>query len=1162
MLNRTNKIPVFLLAGVLILIFALGLFAREDPAQINRMQPYLAKPNQDRVFRSLCNVGNWAHWIDYDGRSAHTPGDNSGGFYPRGTAAVIYLDGLVWAGYVRDGSTQNPRVGGVTYNVGTSPGWIVTPGTSGAPTAVAVDPGDARVMVYRIRRDWQDLTLDDVKRDAAELNEIDIDDVSDGQAQQVLDDYEFAWNNWPADVGAPYYDLNDNDQWDAGVDEPGIADADQVIWFAVNDLIQSATIGLYGSDPMGIEQQTTLWAYNQPGATLGQLVFKKFKFINKSGVRIDTMYVAQWSDPDIGTYTDDLAGCDTTRSLGYGYSGFVTDGDFSDFGLPPATVGYDFFQGPIVPSPGDTAIFDLQKLPDFRNLPMTSFGWFASGSAISDPDLGDYDGTLQWYNLIRGYIPNVSIHNPTPFTYGNQGDIPTLYPLAGDPFRGTGDIDATLGNFQPGDRRITLCSGPFTMEPGDIQEVVVAVVGGIVAETGGNNVNAVEQMKLNDDFAQFVYDNLFQALPKAPAAPKVKVTELQNQIMLDFGSDLAGVAATEANDPVLGFNFEGYNIYQKPTATATKEQSVLIATYDLINQVRTIRGSKFIASFGDILEVPLQKGTDNGIQRYFLLEKDYINDVPLYNGNTYYFAVTAFNYNDGPVPEPTLESGLDAIVVVPQHTNPGVRYGADVFATLDIEHTAGASDGVIEATVIDPAATTGHQYEVFFTEDTDTNSATFGELLWSIRDVTSGEVKISNQVQVATLGQTETQPIFDGLQVKVTGPALDFKSFQVVANANGPLDPPEQGCFAFNNNGFPFLDGSDRPDGARQQANGSTWGINHSQPGSPGYNDFVARVTQYTGGFGEAEAEMGLQFLIPRDYEIRFTGTPGPAFYRWPYLAGPNPAFMGTVPFELWCIGDVAVPGDDFQCLPWISDDDSSGTFNLQDVDHTVSGGANDPFTDPIYWLEPLSRDQTGYDALLAAHNADPAGANSEVLWAYKTAYDPWNCVAGMMRMVLVNWNGGDVGGGVYDADMPEDGTIFRIITAKPNLVTDVFTFTAPEITELASDSEQDVENVNVFPNPYYAFNSSEPDRFTHFVTFNHLPANATIRIFNLSGVQVRKIERSGETSQFERWDLTNERNIPVASGMYIAHIDMPDQSKEKVLKLMIIQPQEHLDYY
>ena len=106
-----------------------------------------------------------------------------------------------------------------------------------------------------------------------------------------------------------------------------------------------------------------------------------------------------------------------------------------------------------------------------------------------------------------------------------------------------------------------------------------------------------------------------------------------------------------------------------------------------------------------------------------------------------------------------------------------------------------------------------------------------------------------------------------------------------------------------------------------------------------------------------------------------------------------------------------------------------------------------------------------------------------------------------------------------------------------------------------------DVEKVNVFPNPYYAYNPSEPDRFTRFVTFTHLPQIATIRIFNLAGAQVRKLEKN-EDSQFFKWDLKNGSGYPVASGMYIAYIDMPEVGKQKVLKLMIIQGEEIIDAF
>jgi hypothetical protein len=41
-----------------------------------------------------------------------------------------------------------------------------------------------------------------------------------------------------------------------------------------------------------------------------------------------------------------------------------------------------------------------------------------------------------------------------------------------------------------------------------------------------------------------------------------------------------------------------------------------------------------------------------------------------------------------------------------------------------------------------------------------------------------------------------------------------------------------------------------------------------------------------------------------------------------------------------------------------------------------------------------------------------------------------------------------------------------------------------------------------------------------------------------------------------------NGRNYPVASGVYIAYIEMPDVAVTKSLKFSIIQEQEILDLY
>jgi hypothetical protein len=137
-------------------------------------------------------------------------------------------------------------------------------------------------------------------------------------------------------------------------------------------------------------------------------------------------------------------------------------------------------------------------------------------------------------------------------------------------------------------------------------------------------------------------------------------------------------------------------------------------------------------------------------------------------------------------------------------------------------------------------------------------------------------------------------------------------------------------------------------------------------------------------------------------------------------------------------------------------------------------------------------------------------------------------------------------------------------MTIIPNyavLVTDSYTFSsiAPAYSDaLARDQ---VNKINVFPNPYYGVNSEEINKYNRFVTFSHLPDKATIRIFNLAGVLVKTINKDNQ-DQFQRWDLANESGLPVASGLYIAYIEMPDIGTTKILKVAIIQEQQILDRF
>ncbi|RMH60566.1 MAG: T9SS C-terminal target domain-containing protein [Calditrichaeota bacterium] len=1084
----------------------------------------LEKSSADKPTRTISNIGNWGYWIEYDGKSAHDPNGSSGGFYPRGTAASIYQDGIIWGGYVSgdpDTSHRALRVGGQTYAIGTTPGWINSDGT-------AEDPSSQRVRMYRIRTDWRSLSekdadgnyinLEKLRQDAAEIFVTSAASVTEDQMLQVLNQYETDWNEWPVDLGAPFVDVDGDGSYDPDVDIAGLANADQVIWFVINDLNAGNVANLYGADPIGLEVQVTIWAYNQPNSTLGQILFKKYKLINKSSFQVDSMFVAQWSDPDVGTYTDDLAGCDIEKSIGFAYSGYRTDGDYSIFGLPPAAVGYDFFQGPLVKGVAgqdlnlngvddaeDYGVFNLKKsAKGYINLPMTSFLFFASGSSISDPPLGDYSGTKQWYNMLNGYTPTDDLANPTPYTIGSGPGVgePTKFPLSGDPFAGTGDLDGTGVNLPPGDRRIGMASGPFTMAPGDTQEVVVAVVGGIVNDPAGDNRNAVAQLKLNDRYAQFLYDNLFEDVPKPPAQPSVNAVELDDAVVLEWGSNPSAFELTEAPGS-LGFEFEGYNVYQLPSANASKEQAKLIATYDLNNGIQIIRGQKFVPSFGDILTVPLQKGTDSGIKRNITIDRDYINDKPLYAGNTYYFAVTAYNYNPDPaVPEPSLESSLAAIVVVPQGAKPGEKINAQPEDALTVSKEA-TSTGDVSAIVVNPKALTGHSYKVTFNDEKqfvlgDAHTDSLGNITgydtlgiwykWNLLDVTAGDTLLKDQTN---LSGDDSYTITDGVMVKVEG----SKTF---------------GYAGWDYSGNRWISGVD-------------WGGRGLFGGlDAGYNFFGSTL-------GDPDLKpVQLVFQDQADVDANGYISEGPVYRRDKSYAFEA---IGKIPFAAYDVTDPANPRRLNIAFVEMDGQDGAPANNIWDM-----GWNGTEFPGDIGAREYIFIMNSDYNGGVDYDDTNFAPA-ADVLYAI------WPKNRGSRGYLLAEFT-------------------LDIIANIPNGPSDTFSFsTESYISNDAALAAADVENINVFPNPYYAFNPEETSRFSRFVTFNHLPEKATIRIFNLAGVQVRKLEKD-DPSQFFRWDLRNQSDLPVASGMYVAHIDMPDLGKTKVVKVFIVQSQEVLKYY
>lgn len=463
----------------------------------NKNQKLLKNLTKVNDSETVFNVANWIYWQQSNGQSMKDSKEHFGGYFPGPAIQTIFQDGLVWGGKIEQ-SSDKIRVGGQTYKAGTQSGnW---------------EEVEASKRIYRIRPDWKNLTKAELIEEVVILLNksrsyingfpFSIDEeITREEIESVADNYEADWKEWPVDLGAPYVDVDENGFYNpvldsAGLpqislgDYPGIEGSIMTIWYVNNDKDANLTRDLYGSDPLGLEVQTTLWTY--ASSNYSDLIFKRYIMINKSESDIDSMYISKWADIDNGNAGDDLASWDAPTQTGYIYNDHID----SHFGDKPPAIGYKLLIGPHINTTNvqDTAIINFQKVSGFKNLAPTSFSFFNNNSdqPYCDPEYSFYTGTQQWYNLMRGFTPTTDLDNPTPFLVGNGSNKgqETKFCVSGNPIAGVGDIDGQGDNPSASDRRFQTACGPFNLASGDIQEFIWVLGGG----QGNSNLNSVEAL--------------------------------------------------------------------------------------------------------------------------------------------------------------------------------------------------------------------------------------------------------------------------------------------------------------------------------------------------------------------------------------------------------------------------------------------------------------------------------------------------------------------------------------------------------------------------------------------------------------------------------------------------------------------------------------------
>ena len=1031
------------------------------------------------------------------------------------------------------------------------------------------------------------------------LYKVSIDDIQDYEATGVTTP---DLRDWPTGLGAPTYAPPGNgvdDDGDGEVDEAGetifvldqpfvqrvsrVIDlaggerpailGDQSIWWVMND--RGNEHNGASSPPIGLEVHATAFAFRVAG-DFDNATFYKYDLYYRGTWPFTDVHMAIFSDVDLGNFQDDWVGSDTTLGVGYVWNSDNEDEGRDGYGSPAPAAGYDFFQGPIVPSPGDSAKVSREWVQDFKNLEMTSFLSYQGGVCPScDPGTA-----LHHYNYMRGRWGDGKCITEGWFGQDFSEDC-TYFMFPGDP--GASDdtcqywsecnYDGAGTNNPPADRRFVMGTGPFTIDPDSMQQIVY----GIVWARGTDNFDSVQKMKDASALAQAAYDMDFQ-VPAPPAPPEVTVTAVDGGAILEWTNSpqsnnflesyrIEDPFAPEDNNVVL---FEGYEVIQY--SSALDQVGVTVAVYDVANGVtRIVDGGQLVVD-GLIQEeqTVVANGTDRGVQNFHTASG-------LTNYTTYHFGVQAYAQNYDNPGRKILRGPVTRMTVTPTRSTlevaPAAIAAAEDFDDADFVATKeGIGDGYVTADIVNPAGIKEGTYSVeFFEHDVPgkaLNAATAPveeegnvvdplsavEAIQKVDDIDASVITYSVKRDDAILfdgrsidyaaPQRDKVMVLDGLLFTIRGPNPGFKDFHVTANADGPVDPPAYAAITWNN--FPNNQGVGL-DRSRQQTNGSIW-MTHAGGASQPYASFLARSTRNGGN----SAYIGI-----RDYEMRFTERCANQING---VIEPNDCLglrafsdgsLIELPIELWDTG-VATPNDasdDVRLVPIICDTNTCGGGTEHGVfdigsDHPASGAANDPFTDWVYWYPPadVPPGEVGHNRFFA----NEIGVGHEII----------------ARLVLVGWNVGTAP--PYDPDMPELGTVLRIVTSKPNQPGDVHTFTTEgyAATEFDLATKQlRLEDIGIVPNPYKGASSYEVGKFTDEVRFTNLPDEATIRVFTLNGTLIKTINKQSPGVATIPWNLTTDHNLPIASGMYLINVEVPGVGSH-TLKFAVVKKRIQLNVY
>jgi len=320
---------------------------------------------------------------------------------------------------------------------------------------------------------------------------------------------------------APFVDVNGNADYDPLTgDYPDIL-GHQAIWWIMNDAGGPKILDGTNIEPaIGLELQVMAFAF-ATNDHINNMTFYNYTLINKGNNILDSTYIGQWVDPDLGYFGDDFVGCDVGRGLGICYNGDNFD-EFTlgGYGANPPVIAIKFCKGPLA-DPNDSIDNDRDGVIDEagEQIMMSNFMnyWGDIKPQVDHPqiapDFYNYlrslwlDGSNMTYDGMAGLNQSFP---PCKFKFPGTSDLTIGWGLGGTPVNPVGPptnfewSELTFGN-TPAERKFIMSAGPFTMQPGAVNELTIDVIW----VRASDSIAVFDSLMAADDLAQQLCDSNF-----------------------------------------------------------------------------------------------------------------------------------------------------------------------------------------------------------------------------------------------------------------------------------------------------------------------------------------------------------------------------------------------------------------------------------------------------------------------------------------------------------------------------------------------------------------------------------------------------------------------------------------------------------------------------